>query len=200
MEDLFGEKRKLILPIILDIANIIKTVTTNQHASQETNYHANRFHHILKRGLQLLLPINDNLFKDATANTIKQNSRQKRSPNPKNSTITDPKRSSNYSQIVPKQTGTSNAQSNVHVTLPNLANHTLTLDEYEDLALSELNSPDLENVTGIFNSTGNGTLPEAAMLISGRIRYPAHNKIHPNKNRSCELFGNICIRVEDYPM
>lgn len=199
MEDLFGEKRKLILPIILDIANIIKTVTINQHASQETNYHANRFHHILKRGLQQLLPINDNLFKDATPNTIKQKSRQKRSPNPENS-ITDSKRSSNYSQIVPKQTGTSNAQRNVHVTLLNLANHTLTLDEYEDLALGELNSPDLENATRIFNSTGNGTLPEAAMLISGRIRHPAHNKIPPNKNRSCELFGNICIRVEDYPM
>lgn len=173
-------------------------------------------HHAMKRSIQQIIPIKDEYFQiDKSESNINQ-SRKKRS-NYSIISITEPDSLNNQS---PKQNVSikletarindrtnNNGNGNVHVTLPVQLNRTLTLDEYEDLALGELNSTEVfdNNFNGKSNSSisftsNNGTIPEAAMLISGRIRHPNGNKIGSGKQRSCELFGNICLRVEDYPM
>lgn len=208
-EGFFGDKRKLILPIILDIANIIKSLTINVDSS---NTNQVRAHHAIKRSIQHVIPVKDKHFVLDTVFRIRtlQTLRTKRSPKPKHTiiAITESDSMKNYSRPDPiTAERRSIEQSNVHVTLPitNNINRTNALDEYEDLTLGELNGTDSitrkqtnGSVFSMFNVSGGS--PEAAMLISGRTRHPSNNKLGPGKQRSCELFGHICLRVEDYPL
>lgn len=91
----------------------------------------------------------------------------------------------------------------LHVTLPrSLANTAnISLEQYEHLALSELNDTLVENQVN--NTEG---LPTPEMLI-GRYRvknpYRKNTIVHPHTGidlRTCERFGTLCLRVEDYPM
>lgn len=173
-----------------------------------------RAHHAIKRSIQQIIPISDKHFDVTARMTIEtlQALRTKRSPNTNYTIISIVESDSmkNYSRPDPINMAgrRPNEPRNVHVKLPiaTSVNRTNLMDEVEDLALRDLNGTEAverqsanSSAFGMF-MTGNSTLPEAAMLISGRIRYPANNKIGPGKQRSCELFGHICLRVEDYPM
>lgn len=82
-------------------------------------------------------------------------------------------------------------------------NGNLTLEDYEELAFSELN--DTEAIQYVRNETTGELLPMPEMLIA---RYKAKNpyrKLITGTNsldgvQPCERFGTICIRSEDYPM
>lgn len=94
----------------------------------------------------------------------------------------------------------------VQVALPRafIVNPNMTLEEYEELAFKELN--DTESVPLIRNETTGELLPMPEMLISRfrnknqfrKIAAVQSNSIESFK--SCERFGNLCLRVEDYPM
>lgn len=82
-------------------------------------------------------------------------------------------------------------------------NGNLTLEEFEELAFSELNDTDI--IQYMRNETTGELLPMPEMLIA---RYKAKNpyrKLLTGTNsldglQPCERFGTICIRSEDYPM
>lgn len=82
-------------------------------------------------------------------------------------------------------------------------NPNLTLEEYEELAFSELNDTDI--IQYVRNETTGELLPMPEMLIA---RYRAKNpyrKLLTGTNsldglQPCERFGTICIHSEDYPM
>lgn len=82
-------------------------------------------------------------------------------------------------------------------------NLNLTLQEYEELAFSDLN--DTDTIQYVRNETTGELLPMPEMLIA---RYKAKNpyrKLLSGTNsldglQPCERFGTICIRSEDYPM
>lgn len=183
----------------MDIANVIKDLTNNRNHGHSS--HAAHRHHATKRSIQQFLD-------EPLASASMPNKRNKRSTAPASNksapiSITENIPSKNTTKLIHSQSN--ELYNEVHVTLPSASNITLTLDEYEDLALGDLNGTDMRNNRpGMLNgslplSIGNGTAPEAAMLISGRIRYPAGNKVGIGKQRPCE-FGSICIRVEDYPL
>lgn len=188
------------MPVIFDIANIIKSLSTNDNRGGDSN--TVRAHQAIKRSVQQLIG-------EPLRSAAKPGKRNKRSTVPVKSaaaaiSIVQNIPTKNATKLVRSQSNDLNNE--VHVTLPSVSNLTLTLDEYEDLALDGLNGTEAQdNRPTSFNSSipfgiGNGTAPEAAMLISGRIRYPVGNKVGPGKQRPCELFGSICLRVEDYPM
>lgn len=88
---------------------------------------------------------------------------------------------------------------------PELSEQGLTLEQYEDLALRDLNDTDIPSELMMRNETTGELLPLPEMLIS-RLR----NKNNPYRKlltasnsiealRTCERFGSLCLRVEDYP-
>lgn len=245
---MFGEKRKLILPIILDIANVVKNASIEQqqerakihqqrqhqhkkhqsrqhHQQQQQQQSGKRKYEIMKKRHRRSIEYNENGSQNTHNNdmamVIKQfqrnlkstkNNRQRKSTNyftfyrdmfnRSNMTTTDIRKTDDI-EMAADDTADDNTHFDddnfVHVTLPLLTNRTISLDEYEDLALSELNGTDFFDEYQPDEKL-NETLPEPAMLLGNRYHIPINR--HPVflNTRKCELFGNLCLRVEDYPM
>lgn len=88
---------------------------------------------------------------------------------------------------------------------PALSDQGLTLEQYEDLALRDLNDTDIPPELLLRNETTGELLPLPEMLISRyRNKNNPYRKLLNGANsvetlRTCERFGSICLRVEDYP-
>lgn len=202
MERLFGEKRAIILPILLDIANIMRNASVDRHHQhQRIN---KRKHETIKKRHRRAIDHGESRQRIKPMDANGENkSRQRKS--------TD--FYSLYRTIVANENTTSielldgnqaiddyesKLEDNlVHVTLPLLTNHTMTLDEYEDQALSDLNATEFADTDGKISDE---SLPEPAMLLSNRFRIPIRRQPAYLTMRKCELFGSLCLRVEDYPM
>lgn len=183
MENIFGEKRKLILPIILDIANVVKNASDQSESkapgSQSKTNNRHRRHAVIHERKMRKKRSDDNLsVKVDNSSEIKFTHKWNISEDDEDS-----------SQIP--------LGNFVHVTLPLSTNRTMSLEEYEDLVLGELNGTD--SVTKS-NTNANESLPEPAMLLSNYNGIPIHRHPVYLNPRKCELFGNLCLHVEDYPM
>lgn len=88
---------------------------------------------------------------------------------------------------------------------PALSEQGLTLEQYEDLALRDLNDTDIPAELLLRNQTTGELLPLPEMLISRyRNKNNPYRKLLNGANsidtlRTCERFGPLCLRVEDYP-
>lgn len=179
---MFGERRNLVLPIITDVANLIKK---NMADAMNGNYHANE---------------NSNDEDYDAANEFRSNPQLHRT-----------KRSSRYDDDRPSYherklnmtnfRGTPEvndqhaieSETRIHVSLPNSNVSTaISLEEIENLAFKDLNAT---RPYDIKNNNNNGTnienLPEPEMLIR-----PYRVRPRPISER----FDNIYLYVVDYPM
>lgn len=88
---------------------------------------------------------------------------------------------------------------------PALSDQGLTLEQYENLALRDLNETDIPSEYLVRNETTGELLPLPEMLISRyRNKHNPYRKLLNGANsvetlRTCERFGSLCLRVEDYP-
>lgn len=202
MERLFGEKRAIILPILLDIANVVRNVSIDrrqqpQHQINERKYETIKHRH--RRTIDFAKSRQQKQSGDANG---ENKSRHRKSVD----------YYSLYSDIVSHPNATSIELLNgneaiddyeaklednlVHVTLPLLMNRSRTLDEYEDLAFDDLDGTEYaDSDSGNYNES----LPQPAMLLSNRFRIPIRRQPPYLNMRKCELFGNLCLRVGDYP-
>lgn len=178
---MFGERRNLVLPIIADVANLIKK---NMAESMNGNYHANE-------------QPNDDGDAAAAANEFRSEPQLHRS-----------KRSSRYDDDRPSYherklnmtnfRGTPEmndqhaieSETRIHVSLPNSNISTaISLEEIENLAFRDLNATNGKSNSN--NSTNIENLPEPEMLIR-----PYRIRPRPISER----FDNIYLYVVDYPM
>lgn len=187
---MFGERRNLILPVIFDIANIVKNL------SHEKKH--NRF----------VVPLNDD-FGDGMAMDVpapaklapKKSIRSKRSPKYRNEDV------ASYHEKKLNMTnfrGTHGSrdqqaiesETKIHFSLPNAntSTPTMSLEEIENLAFADLNGTNVAHSMGN-NTNANSTimenLPEPEMLIR-----PYRVRPRPISER----FDNIYLYVADYPM
>lgn len=182
---MFGERRNLILPIIFDIANIVK-----KSSAEEDEF--DRFDHIL--------PVNNNnefMIEKNEGHTVDLH-RMKRATTKyhTNDKLSYHERKLNMTDF--RGTAESNDQhaveseTSVQITLPNLNSSKatiLSLEEIENLALRDLNG-----TIGNGNVSSNVNLedlPEPEMLI---LPY----RVRPKP--ISERFDNIYLYVIDYPM
>lgn len=178
---MFGERRNLVLPIIADVANLIKK---NMAESMNGNYHANE-------------QSNNDGDAAAAANEFRSEPQLHRS-----------KRSSRYDDDRPSYherklnmtnfRGTPEmndqhaieSETRIHVSLPNSNISTaISLEEIENLAFRDLNATNGKSNSN--NSTNIENLPEPEMLIR-----PYRVRPRPISER----FDNIYLYVVDYPM
>lgn len=177
---MFGERRNLILPVIFDIANIVKDM------SQEKK-HNSRYQSVTADA------VNTKRHSMNEAPTEGQRTRLRRSVKPSyherklNMTDFRGNYESNDQQAIESNT-------RIHVTLPN-PNSTigLSLEEIESMALSELNGTGVlgAGIHAFPNGTVMENLPEPEMLIR-----PYRVRPRPISER----FDNIYLYVADYPM
>ncbi len=228
VEELFGDRKKLLLPIIFDIANLVRTAG----ASSQTSYNRKYQEHEAVPDPQYLRrsfreSISDLLNQNDVVNTTESEIQQS---NLKDDRLQIEESEVSTKFLMPPQTkpmevntesrsfherklnnfqGTTTDQyameSNVplNITLPRTVSN-ISLEQYEHLALSELNDTLVVNQVGKGNRTED--LPTPEMLISRyRVKNPYRKNtiVHPHTGidlRTCERFGNLCLRVEDYPM
>lgn len=237
MERLFGEKRTIILPILLDIANLMRNATNGQqfdgkqkrpqsidrrkyetmikHRHRRAIDQRHRIVELQKQSHWQSVSKSNHTYANVDYDDVGENkSRHRKSID---FGVLDQRTRENETAVNDTANeldgfdmhGSGNAgldDNLVHVTLPLLANRTVTLDEYEDLALNDLNVTEMTPLVG--NDNVNETLPEPAMLLGTRQRIPIRRAPvaapEPSASytgtRNCELFGNLCVRVEDYPM
>lgn len=231
MEALFGDRKKLLLPIIFDIANLVRTASTSSENTFNKKYQEQE---AIPDAQYLRRSFRESLSEQSIKNDV-VNTTEIEIPQ---SNLKDDRlqieESDSSTKVLPPQTSSLKVSSdsrsfherklnmtNFHgttdqvalesigpldVTLPRSLPSTvnISLEQYEHLALSELNDTLTENQV----NRGNGTegLPTPEMLIS-RYRmknpYRKNTVVHPHTGidlRTCERFGNLCLRVEDYPM
>lgn len=208
MERLFGEKRAIILPILLDIANVMRNATAHHpHQINGRKYdtadikkrHRRTIDHIksLQQAKQLLATksgeTKSSFRKSPEYITLYRGSKAAVSSPPNDTSIEILAESAAIDAYETK------LENNlVHVTLPMISNRTTTLDEVEDLALNDLNGTDSVERT---DRMANETLPKPAMLLSSsRYHIPIRRPTDYMNLRNCEFFGNLCLHAEDYPM
>lgn len=183
---MFGERRNLVLPIITDVANIIKknmveSMNGNYDANEKTNEDGDEFR-----------------------------SARKHQPQPQQQQQHRSKRSSRYDDDRPSYherklnmtnfRGTPEAndqhaiesETRIHVSLPNSNISTaISFEEIENLAFKDLNATVTKPSDRKNNSTNIENLPEPEMLIR-----PYRVRPRPISER----FDNIYLYVVDYPM
>lgn len=216
VERLFGEKRKLILPIILDIANVVRSAL-NDHQINERKYgtikkrHRRTIEHAKSGDTQI--SNTNNIINDNEVNPNARHTRQKRQRKSADyfsyshqSDILAPQNMSasndiNNDDVMTNDHADPNLDNFVHVTLPLYTNRTVSMEEYEDLALNELNGTEFSDEFGDENSLKyNESLPQPAKLLSNRYRIPIRRPPMQHNLRKCELFDSLCLRVDDYPV
>lgn len=263
VEEMFGERKKLILPILFDIANLVRTASLDRRIlkKQDTLYQETEWipdAQYLKRSLNPSLATNESSSATSssdsvliTEGTVQESNIQddrlqidddddaittikniSSTPIEQQPLAAELKRDrslslDNNNKVLKRYDDRSyherklnmtnfNGSSDqfamesegvpVTISLPNAfpLNTNLSLEEYEELALRELNDTMLTMGNGK-NSTE--SLPTPEMLIA---RYRAKNPyrklqsgFHFNAidgQRTCERFLTLCLRVEDYPM
>lgn len=191
---MFGERRNLVLPIITDVANIIKR---NMFESTKGNPYANE-------------DTNENNDDGSSVDEVRSSSsspKQKQKQQPQQQQLNRSKRSTRYDDDrmsyherklnMTNFRGTPEArdqhaiesETRIHVSLPNSNISTpMSMEEIENLAFKDLNAT-------VVKSSGNTTnienLPEPEMLIR-----PYRVRPRPISER----FDNIYLYVVDYPM
>lgn len=233
MEELFGDRKKLILPIVFDIANLVRTAASSSQNSFNKKYQeheaipdAQYLRRSFRESLSELLDNNDVVNTTETEIPV-SNLKDDRLQIEEAGSLTKPLNTQTQSKSIELKyenrsfherklnmtnfegsTDQDAMESHVplHVTLPRALSNTpnISLEQYEHLALSELNDTLAENQVLKNNSTED--LPTPEMLISRyRVKNPYRKNtiIHPHTGidlRTCERFGTLCLRVEDYPM
>lgn len=233
MEELFGDRKKLLLPIIFDIANLVRTAATS---SPTNNFNRKYQEHeaipdpqYFRRSYGESFP--QLLQKNEIVNTTESEIQQS---NLKDDRLQIEELDSSTKLLVPQTLSklmSANSDSRsfherklnmtnfqgtmdqdalestipLDVTLPRSLSANISLEQYEHLALSELNDTLAGNLVNNGNSTRED-LPTPEMLISRfRVKNPYRKNtiVHPHTGidlRTCERFGTLCLRVEDYPM
>lgn len=237
MEELFGDRKKLILPIVFDIANLVRTAASS---SQNTFNKKYQEHEAIPDAQYLRRSFRES-FSELLDKTDVVNTTESEIPesNLKDDRLQIEEAGSLTKLLKPQPPSKSNLQPNesksdsrsfherklnmtnfeaatdqdamesdvpLHVTLPRSLSNTpnISLEQYEHLALSELNDTLAGNQVLKGNSTED--LPTPEMLISRyRVKNPYRKNtiVHQNTGidlRTCERFGTLCLRVEDYPM
>lgn len=189
---MFGERRNLILPVIFDIANIVKNL------SNEKKY--NKFDAPNDDGDVVVMDQKASINKQNInqANSYARSKRSAKYHNEDASSYHEKKlnmtnfrgtHESNDQQAIESETKVSFSLPNANSSTP-----TMSLEEIENLALSELNGTYSATVNGNNpnnNSTVDENLPEPEMLIRPY-------KVRPRP--ISERFDNIYLYVVDYPM
>lgn len=178
---MFGERRNLILPIIFDIANIVKKSADENENDDNHNE----------------MPVESR----EQSNQLNQSEGRMTNQRSKRSTILRIDDRLTYHERKLNMTnfrGTSEtkdqhaieSETRIHVSLPNSNTSTmLSVEQIENLALSDLNGTNANVRNG--NQTIAESLPEPEMLIKPyRVR----------PTRISESFDNIYLYVADYPM
>lgn len=228
VEELFGDRKKLLLPIIFDIANLVRTAGT----SAQNNFNRKYQEHesipdpqYLRRSFREsetelpsdvvntteseILPSNlrdDRLQIEESVSSTKQLTPQTlqktMEANTESRSFHERKLNmTNFNGLTDQYASESNIPLNI--TLPSVLSN-ISLEQYEQLALSDLNDTLAENQVSKGNTTED--LPTPEMLISRyRVKNPYRKNtiVHPHTGidlRTCERFGTLCLRVEDYPM
>lgn len=234
MEELFGDRKKLILPIIFDIANLVRTAASSSQNTFNKKYQeheaipdAQYLRRSFRESLTELLDKND-VVNTTETEIPESNLRDDRLQIEESSSSIKLLKPQTLSKLMELQSDESRSfherklnmtnfegntdqdamESNVPlgITLPRAISNTpnISLEQYEHLALSELNDTLAENQVAKGNSTEG--LPTPEMLISRyRVKNPYRKNtvVHPHTGidlRTCERFGTLCLRVEDYPM
>lgn len=231
VEELFGDRKKLILPIIFDIANLVRTAASSSQNNRKYQEHeaipdAQYLRRSFRESLTELLDKND-VVNTTETEIPESNLKDDRLQIEESSSSTKLLKPQTLSKLMELNSDTRSfherklnmtnfegttdqdaMESNVplDITLPrSMSNPTnISLEQYEHLALSELNDTLAENQVLKGNSTED--LPTPEMLISRyRVKNPYRKNtiVHPHTGidlRTCERFGTLCLRVEDYPM
>lgn len=173
VDELFGERRDLILPIVHDIANIVTRSTNDRFVSPASEAESNES---TDEGRSTI-----DTRHGRTKRSIKRDDKLSYHERKLNMTNFHGTAESNDQHAIESET-------RVHVSLPDSnISHAMTLEEIENLALSGLNG------TLPFNGNGSSSeaLPEPEMLIR-----PYRVRPKPISER----FDNIYLYVVDYPM
>lgn len=185
---MFGERKNLILPVIFDIANIVKDMS---HEKKYSKYN---------------IDAGDVSFVDENGTNEGRARRKGRSVRLSdygagksyhewklNMTDFRGTRESNDQQAIESETQVHLALPNATVTSMPLMATTMSLEEIEDLAFADLNGT---SATDVFNGVSNGTsdenLPEPEMLVRPLLR------LRPRP--IAERFDNLFLYVSDYPL
>ncbi|XP_037049593.1 neurotrophin 1 isoform X2 [Bradysia coprophila] len=232
VEELFGDRKTLLLPIIFDIANLVRSAGTSSQNTQGKMYQEHEAvpdPQYLRRSFRESLSEATNIKNNRVINTteseitqsnIKDDRLQIEESNGSIKTLLPQtlsklmEQSSDARNFHERKLNMSNFQGKtdqialesripLNITLPRSLSN-ISLEQYEHMALSDLNDTVVENDV----SRGNGTedLPTPEMLISRyRVKNPYRKNtiVHPHTGidlRTCERFGTLCLRVEDYPM
>lgn len=235
VEQLFGDRKKLILPIVFDIANLVRTAASSTQNTFNGNYQEHETipeAQYLRRSFSESL--SDMLDKYEAVNTtevevpashlkddrlqIEESDSSTKPIKPQDTDNTSETQSKSGSRSFHERklnmtnfegsTDQDAMESSVRlqVTLPRSFSSmpNISLEQYENLALSDLNDTLAENQVLKTNSTEG--LPTPEMLISRyRVKNPYRKNtlVHPPTGidlRTCERFGTLCLHVEDYPM
>lgn len=230
MEQLFGDRKKLLLPIIFDIANVVQSAATSSQNERGRFYEEHEAipnPQYLRRSFSepqsTNLPNNRAVGTtevEITQSNLKDDRLQIEESDGSTKTILPQtlsklmEQSSEARSFQERKLNMSNFQGRadqtalesmtpLNITLPRSLSN-ITIEQYEHMALSDLNGTVAENDVNKGNSTED--LPTPEMLISRyRVKNPYRKNtvVHPHTNidlRTCERFGTLCLRVEDYPM
>lgn len=184
---MFGERKNLILPVIFDIANIVKDMS---HEKKYSKYNTAR---------------GDVAFVDENGTNEGRRKRHRRSVRfhdygggksyhewKMNMTDFRGTREANDQQAVESETQVRIALPNATVASEPLATSTMSLEEIENLALADLNGTSVTGEkNGITNGTDDENLPEPEMLVR-----PFRLRPRP----IAERFDNLFLYVSDYPL
>lgn len=191
---MFGERTNLILPVILDIANIVKDLP---HEKEYNKYNIDE---------------EEVPFADDRGTNGRRARRMARSVRlhdygggggaggggksyhewKMNMTDFRGTREANDQQAIESETQVRVALPNATVTSMPLASTTMSLEEIENLALADLNGTSATGEkNGITNGTDDENLPEPEMLVR-----PFRLRPRP----IAERFDNLYLYVSDYPL
>lgn len=231
MEELFGDRKKLLLPIIFDIANLVRTAAT----SSQNNLNKYQEHEAIPNAQLLRRSFRESSSEQNKNDVVNTTVIESPQSNLRDDRLQIEESSSSTKLLMPqtlsktlkastdsrsfheRKLNMTNFQGSsdqyalestvpLGITLPRSLSNTanISLEQYEHLALSELNDTLAENQVVKGNNTEG--LPTPEMLISRyRVKNPYRKNtvVHPQTGidlRTCERFGNLCLRVEDYPM
>lgn len=221
---MFGDRKKLILPLVFDIANLVKSAAAHslKYYHKYSSYQpANEMMpepEFLKRmDIDVSPPVsnlkNDRLLVDdgegkiinidTTKNTarVTQNKKNDEIINTDNRSYHERKLNmTNFNVSGTRDQHAIESTVQFHIA-PYPKKSNMTLEEYEELAFHQLNGT-IKSVNGTVES-----LPMPEMLISRyRAKQPYRKFTQPINGldsglKTCEQrFGTLCLRVDDYPI
>lgn len=184
---MFGERKNLILPVIFDIANIVKDMSVgNKYSIYNTDGGDVSF-------------VDDNVANEARARRKGRSVQLRDYGGGKsyhewklNMTDFHGTREANDQQAIESETRVRVALPNATVTSMPLVTTTLSLEDIENLAFADLNGTSATGESnGITNGTSDENLPEPEMLVR-----PFRMRPRP----IAERFDNLFLYVSDYPL